>query len=44
MLKAVAHLAFRGQITRTARMGPNFTAALGLPVYLTILRAICLTI
>lgn len=42
MLKAVGHLAIRGQITRAARLGPMFVVALGLPVYLTIVRAVCL--
>lgn len=42
MLKAVAHMAVRGHITRTARRGPYFVVALGLPVYLTLLRLICL--
>ncbi len=44
MLKAVAHMAVRGHIARTARKGPKFVAALGLPIYLTILRAICLVV
>lgn len=44
MLKAVAHMTVRGHIARTARKGPKFVAALGLPVYLTILRAICLVL
>lgn len=42
MLKGVAHLAVRGHIIRTARKAPKFVAALGLPVYLSILRAFCL--
>lgn len=44
MLKAVAHLAVKGQITRVARKGPYFVVALGLPLYLTILRVICLAV
>ncbi len=44
MLKAVTHMALRGHIARAARKGPKFVAALGLPVYLTLLRLICLIV
>ena len=42
MLKAVLRMAIRGHIGRVTRKGPMFSAALGLPVYLTVLRCVCI--